>query len=120
MGDYAKCDCQRCGQPIEFALMMDGQDSPCPHCGRETTLRVPTPQVRKASPAYFPPPIAAPENSVASSTIACSYVLCFLIPIAGFGAGIWLMAKKQSGHGAACICLSIMIGIIWIGLMSAT
>lgn len=119
MSAESKCNCQRCGQVIAFQIVMAGQDISCPHCGRETTLTIPT--VRKASPDY--PPLASgaqvTEQPIASSTIVCSYVLCFLIPIAGFFAGIYLMTKKQSGHGTACMAISIVFGLIWISLFLA-
>ena len=41
MSEEAKCDCQRCGQPIAFPQEMARQDVSCPHCGRETTLFLP-------------------------------------------------------------------------------
>jgi len=47
MSEYAKCNCQRCGQGIEFPVAGDGQDVTCPHCGRETTLIVPQLHVRR-------------------------------------------------------------------------
>ena len=58
------------------------------------------------------------ERSVESSTIVWSYVLCFLIPIAGFFFGVYLMAKKKSGHGAACMAISIVLGLGWIALFT--
>ena len=47
MSDEAKCNCQRCGEHIEFPMVMAGQNVACPHCGRETTLTIPA--VRKAT-----------------------------------------------------------------------
>jgi predicted RNA-binding Zn-ribbon protein involved in translation (DUF1610 family) len=120
MADEAKCNCQRCGQGIEFPIVMAGQDATCPHCGRETTLTIPT--VRKATPSYSPPSSSTAlteQKSIAGGTIGCSYVLSFLIPVAGFFAGIYLMTKKESGHGAACMAISIVFGLIWIVMFSA-
>lgn len=107
MSEEAKCSCQRCGQNIEFPVVMSGQDATCPHCGRETTLTVPKPSVRKAAPDY-PPVVPTTEKPVELSTIFCSYVLCFLIPIAGLGAGIYLLMKKQEKHGYICVAISIL------------
>lgn len=115
MNDEAKCNCQRCGQSIAFPVVMAGQDVACPHCQRETTLSIPT--VRKATPDY-PPSVPTTEQPVATSTIVCSYALCFLIPIAGFFAGIYLMTKSQSGHGIASMAISIVFGLIFITLFS--
>jgi hypothetical protein len=57
MSDEAKCSCQRCGEHIEFPIMMAGQDIACPRCGRETTLTLPT--IRKAA---LLPTAAAPQK----------------------------------------------------------
>lgn len=118
MSDEAKCSCQRCGEYIEFPLAMAGQDAACPHCGRETTLIVPKSGVRKATPSYTPPLPPSAERPLESSTIVCSYVLCFLIPIVGFFCGIYLMTKKQSGHGVVCMAISIVFGLVWLALIS--
>lgn len=53
-----------------------------------------------------------PKQEVASSTIICSYILCFLMPFAGFFAGIYLWAKGKAGHGITCIALSLVVGAI--------
>jgi hypothetical protein len=41
------------------------------------------------------------------------YVCAILLPLAGFFIGIYLMAKKQHGHGVAAMALSIFAGLIW-------
>ena len=119
MSDDAKCNCQRCGQSIAFPTEIQGQDVACPHCGRETTLLIPQTLVRKATPDYPNPSpnMQTGEKSVAVSTIVCSYLLCVLIPIAGFFAGIYLMTKKEGGHGAACMAISILIGLIFLSMV---
>ena len=102
----AKCFCQHCNDAIEFdatELVEGNSIVPCPHCGLQTKLSIPQPGL---------------EKLVESSTIAWSYVLCFLIPIAGFFFGVYLMAKKKSGHGAACMAISIVLGLSWIAVFS--
>jgi hypothetical protein len=106
---FAKCSCQHCGGGIEFDV--DGLQPDalveCPHCKLETVL-------------FTPPPAPQPqiEQPVEFSTIAWSYVLCFLIPIAGFFFGVYLMAKKKSGHGAACMAISIVLVLGWLAVFS--
>ena len=99
---------------------MAGQMFACPHCGLETKLFIP--QTTTA-----PKPTASSDSSTSkpkiekpdeSSPIALSYVLCFLIPIAGFFFGVYLMAKKKSGHGAACMAISIVLGLGWLAVFS--
>jgi len=92
---------------------MDGQDIACPSCGRETTLMVPELRVRKAAAEN---PTAG--DIVQSSTIICSYILSALVPLAGFFAGLYLMRKKQDGHGIACMGLSILFALLFIGILS--
>jgi Gpi18-like mannosyltransferase len=59
---------------------------------------------------------STPDRPVALSTIICSYILSILMPFAGFFAGIYLLTKKQSGHGLTCIALSILCGLamFWV------
>jgi DNA-directed RNA polymerase subunit RPC12/RpoP len=112
MSEESKCNCQRCFQSIAFPSEMAGQDVTCPHCGRETTLSKPT--VRKAETAIAQPA----EPAIAESTIVCCYVLSILLPIVGFFCGLWLMTKKQSGHGAACMAISIFCFLIALAIFS--
>lgn len=112
----SKCDCQRCGNSIAFPVDLDGTEVECPHCKRATTLNIPNPatRIRKAETTIAEPN----EAAIAESTIVCCYVLSVLLPIVGFFCGIWLMAKKQSGHGAACMAISIFCFLIAIAIFS--
>lgn len=38
----AKCNCQHCNRGIEFEAAQAGQIFPCPHCGIDTVLFIPT------------------------------------------------------------------------------
>ena len=58
-----------------------------------------------------------PSEVVAGSTIAGSYFLAVLIPIIGFFAGLYLILKKQAGHGVACMALSVIMFIIVFSLL---
>jgi hypothetical protein len=70
-------------------------------------------QVRKAFPDQAAPP------AVADSTIVCSYLLCFLIPIAGLGAGIYLLIKERKTHGYMCVAISLLWMMLLFGALSS-
>jgi DNA-directed RNA polymerase subunit RPC12/RpoP len=38
MGEFLKCECSHCGQPIEYPSEETGQTVLCLHCGKEITL----------------------------------------------------------------------------------
>lgn len=112
-----RCNCQRCGERIVFPPEMAGQDVTCPHCGRETTLLLP--QVRKAAPDPVPPtPTAMAE--VSDGTLLACYVLSALLPLVGFFCGVYLLSKKQGGHGAACMAVSVFSFLVWAAIFSST
>lgn len=46
----AKCNCQHCGQEIEFNPDDANQMAPCPYCGTDTILFIPAPSPRPAAP----------------------------------------------------------------------
>jgi predicted RNA-binding Zn-ribbon protein involved in translation (DUF1610 family) len=84
MDDEANCNCQRCGQSIAFPINMHGQDVPCPHCGRETTLTLP--MVRKAAPAALTPS-EKPMNKNGERQLATK-ILMVIITIAAIAIAI--------------------------------
>lgn len=55
-------------------------------------------------------------ESVAEPNVGLGYFLSFLIPLAGFFYGVYLMARKKPGHGAACMAVSIAITLGWLTL----
>ena len=57
-------------------------------------------------------------DAVAGSTIACSYTLAILVPLFGFFAGIYLVLKKQPGHGVACMALSVFVSLVLFSFFS--
>jgi len=47
MGDFLRCECPHCGQPVEYPPTGAGQSVPCPGCQRSlvlTTTPQPTPE----------------------------------------------------------------------------
>jgi DNA-directed RNA polymerase subunit RPC12/RpoP/predicted nucleic acid-binding Zn ribbon protein len=134
-----KCRCNSCSQYIEFEPQQAGQTIACPYCNLDTMLFVPRmepPKTAPPNPHLRPCPychhevsrtaeacpqcggiLAREQTSVSNSTIACSYVLAVLIPLLGFFAGIYLMTKKESGHGIVVIVLSIIVAAIIASLI---
>ena len=49
---FLRCNCQRCGSPIEFPAQGVGMRIECPHCGQETLLC----ESEAAPAADLPPP----------------------------------------------------------------
>jgi hypothetical protein len=111
MTEEAKCDCQRCGNPIAFPLDLHNSEVQCPHCHKATTLSVPSASARvhKATAPVFD---ERRQGLIRQSTMISSYALAFLIPIAGFFAGIYLMAKKETGHGVAVMAISVIWAVV--------
>lgn len=76
----AKTSCQQCGVHIEFEVENAGETVPCPSCGQQTTLLLPS------KPATGQPaPVKTKQNSqpmlIIVSTVAGILVVCLI----GFG-----------------------------------
>ena len=91
---------------MEYNTQQSGRIIECPHC--KANMQLPAPAAR--------PIIEAQANSIAGTTIFCTYILSVIMPFAGFFAGIYLMTKKESGHGLTCIALSIIFNalLVWL------
>src|ERR1041385_8333797 len=46
---YLKCDCQHCGNRLEFPADAIGMSVECPHCQQSTELTLSTPPVQSAT-----------------------------------------------------------------------
>ena len=67
MGEYLKCECSHCGQPIEYPSEGTGQTVPCPACNGSVVLTPSEPPAPKILvPPVVPPP--APAVTVPKST----------------------------------------------------
>lgn len=95
-----RAQCQHCQSEFED----EGLERTvfCPSCGKETIIR---------SKGSNYAPISTDDD--ASGVIVVGYVCAVVIPFVGFFIGIYLMAKKQPGHGVATMALSILAGWIW-------
>ena len=47
------------------------------------------------------------------------YMLAVLLPLFGFFAGVWLMTRKESGHGCAVMVVSVLSGVVWLAVFSS-
>jgi hypothetical protein len=108
----SKCDCQRCGNPIEFPTELHNTETSCPHCGKATTLNA----VRAVPPAPTAGP--APKRNYTALGVVGILTAIFL-PIIGFFIGIYLLAKGQSARGCICLGLSILAGLGWFAFMNS-
>jgi hypothetical protein len=99
-----KCQCEHCWKPVEFEAesFKYGTKVECPHCSQITTLRMPRGRVWTPAPTFR-------TGEVSETMIGLSYVSAVLMPFIGFFMGLYLLTKKESGHGLTCIALSIVI-----------
>jgi len=51
--------------------------------------------------------------------IGLSYVCSVLLPFVGFFMGLYLVLKREHGHGLACIALSIVCGVIAVMIVAS-
>ena len=58
------------------------------------------------------------SDTIGSGTIGLAYAMSLLLPFIGFFMGIYLLAKKEAGHGVACMAISV--ATFWIGLFIIT
>ncbi len=94
----------------------------CQHCGKEISKRaaicmgcgVPTPNFHQQPPQQ--PPIR--QSEVAGSTVACGYFLALLQPAFGVVAAVYMINKKEAGHGVGMLVLSgFSFLFFWLPIM---
>jgi len=109
----AKCPCQHCNGRVEFNVEDAGRAIECPHCHMQTELFIAPPEKPMFRVAPYVPSGSKPN------IVACGYFLAVLLPFVGFFFGIYLMTKKESGHGLTCIGISIVASVIWMELLAS-
>jgi hypothetical protein len=113
------CRCQLCSAPIEFESTDAGKTIACPSCGMDTQLYVVQRNfaaMNDQAKGKAPAPTSA--TGVTRSTLICSYLLAFLIPLAGFFSGLYLILKKETGHGVTCMGLSVVMPLLYWAVLS--
>jgi len=98
-----KCQCHNCGKQVEFEVeeFETGATTECPHCKASTPMRV------NRWRTVVPAPGLAKRKDM-KNVIALSYCAALIIPFVGFFCGLYLVTKKESGHGLTCVALSIV------------
>jgi hypothetical protein len=101
----AKCDCQQCGQPLEFEAEHNGQFIICPECGKGTVLLLPT--QTKTQTAAAPPPakpkIKDPIESGIVMTLEGIGGAFFIIGVLGVAVGVlavFMIASLGGNNGS--------------------
>ena len=80
----ANCNCRHCNNPIEFDQIQAGCNAPCPHCGLETVLFVPS-----ATPKWSATPSKQKtRQSTRSKALACCAA------IMGIVIGCWIYQSR--------------------------
>jgi len=116
-------NCPDCGREVSKRA------AACPHCGAPITGVSPaintngTIRFKQSLTARTPnlpqaPWAPAEAESVGDGNIAAAYIISIIVPFVGFFVGIYLMAKKEPGHGVACMALSIFSFFVWYAIMN--
>jgi len=99
----------------------------CPNCGAPISGVIPTSDssgtIRfNRRPAAFPPNLSqaasAKNEDVSVVNINTAYLLAIFLPFIGFFVGIYLMTKKETGHGIACMAVSIFAFFVWFAIFT--
>jgi ssDNA-binding Zn-finger/Zn-ribbon topoisomerase 1 len=108
-----KCSCKHCGGTVEYEAeeYKYGLEVQCPHCQQHTLVTMTNRRM------WYPAPNAQNRRNVPDSTIGLAYLTTLLIPLAGFFFGIYLIAKKEPGHGCGCMFLSFVSSSIWATIL---
>jgi len=89
----------------------------CKHCGeflngepRGQSIAPASESIHQVRPAE--------AGTVSGANIGAAYILTIIVPFIGFFVGIYLLAKKQPGHGVACMAISVVTAFFWFGSLS--
>lgn len=89
----------------------------CKHCGEFLNKQIQA-GIHTSSRRYDPyPPAFAKRQRSGGGVIGFGYFFAVLFPIIGFFFGIYLLAKKEAGHGVACMAISVITFLIFLALM---
>jgi DNA-directed RNA polymerase subunit M/transcription elongation factor TFIIS len=110
--------CPDCGREVSRRA------ATCPHCG--APLDVATHTIDAGETIRFNQPLTARTpnlpaevSQIPFDNILAYYGLSIILPLIGFFAGIYLLAKKEPGHGVACMVVSIVSAGIWAAIIKS-
>jgi uncharacterized paraquat-inducible protein A len=99
-----KVECPFCRGQVTFPSSDLGKLAECPNCKQDIELELP-----KSSESWVSTrPVAVPQENL-TAKIVLGYVSAFILPPIGLALGIYLILKKESGHGVGCIAISFII-----------
>jgi predicted RNA-binding Zn-ribbon protein involved in translation (DUF1610 family) len=106
--------CPTCNVELEIEDSAYDQVFECPKCKTDVII----PKRRMVPRVVAPRPvIASRPETVSQGNIIAGYALAVIVPFIGFFVGIYLLAKKEPGHGVACMAISILAGFIWFSVL---
>ncbi len=120
--------CVHCQNTIEFNAEAAGQTTPCPHCGKETLLRLPAPPQLTHTPAKpVGNPVLAHLKFIRKNTsyreLRSFIRVCFRLLVASVGLYAcfsWLETTVGGGtDGAGGALATTMLGLIAIAILVA-
>ncbi|MBA4147761.1 MAG: M48 family metalloprotease [Verrucomicrobia bacterium] len=137
---FARCDCESCGNPIEYPEESAGMNADCPHCGAQTALgysaisepvaeahAIPAVEILNAFEGTITPARVSFFYQVGLLLVSCMMVLLPLVYVALVclaGWGVYLYATHFSflltmggGFRGAILKLMIYGGPLFIGII---
>ena len=99
-----KIECPFCRGQVTFSSSDLGKLAECPSCKQDIELELP-----KSSESWASTKLVAVPREDLTAKLVLGYISAFVMPPMGLALGIYLILKKQSGHGVACIAISFVI-----------
>jgi hypothetical protein len=100
---HYKIGCPFCAAEIDFPSSDLDSLAECPGCKQDITLELPRSNELWVSTR----PVAVLREDF-TAKIVLGYISALFIPPIGLALGIYLILKKQSGHGVCCIAISFI------------
>lgn len=130
----AKCECQHCGQHIEFEAESADQFCLCPTCGQQTRLRLPGKPFANTQAAMTTKSISrlTPQSAALKQIrgqscykalrvlISAAQIFCFIMAAVPALAGAFGFFSEVKGYGlladASGIIFIAIISVFWIAV----
>lgn len=105
MPGFLKCNCEHCGGRIEYPAEAVGANAPCPHCQRETPLKLDGGGDGSGDGADVVVVGGGKAKLVIGTVIACVVAVAVLV-----AAGIWVKKKGGTKDGKPAASLPSAAG----------